>query len=544
MRRAEPGRALGPSILWLSSCWWTVAGWSSSASGQMPPVPAPTQPADRAAELEQRLLRMEETNRRLAEQVDVLVREVQDLRLQVRDGSAEGGIAAPASVSGATARAPGSGPTDGPGPTSSGPNSPVPSYTLSATKLPAEVSLDAVFGPGFQLESEDEEFQLQFHQETQLDYREFDPNGEVYARSGFYTPRVRAFFTGHLTKPVEYMFSINRGFGNLDLLDGWFNYHPDDRFQFKLGRFMTPFNYEQFAIQNMWLIAPERSLFTGNLGMNRQLGAMFWGVGMDERLDYAVAFLDGPRNSFEDFNDAKDVGAYLNARPFQSREKGSLLRNLNLGGSFAYGAQDNPLIPIAFRTAANASNAGTADRASPPFLVFEEGVHERGQRTFWSGHMAYFYRSLSIFADYNGGILRLVPSRNALESVVVPVSGYSVAAGYFLTGETLERRTIVEPKRPFSLKRGEFAPGAVEVIGRYSEMDVDPVVFASGLSNPDRWSNRAWITTLGINWYPNRFVKIYLDWQHSEFGNPIFYAAPNRKQLTNEMLWLRFQLYF
>ena len=25
---------------------------------------------------------------------------------------------------------------------------------------------------------------------------------------------------------------------------------------------MTPFNYEQFAIQNMWLFAPERSLFT------------------------------------------------------------------------------------------------------------------------------------------------------------------------------------------------------------------------------------------------------------------------------------------
>lgn len=511
-----------------------VAGWSGPASGQMPPVPAP---ADRAAELEQRLLRMEEANRRLADQVDVLVQEIQNLRQQVGSEGAEAGATAPS-------RAPNSDRSDGPGPTSSGPGSPVPSYTLSDTQSPAEVSLDAVFGPGFQLESEDEEYQLQFHQETQLDYREFDPNGEVYARSGFYTPRVRAIFTGHLTKPLEYTFSINRGFGSLDLLDAWFNYHPDDRFQFKLGRFMTPFNYEQYAIQNLWLIAPERSLFTANLGMNRQLGAMFWGVGMDDRLDYAVAVLDGPRNSYEEFNDAKDVGAYLNARPFQGMEEGSLLRDLNLGGSFAYGAQDNPLIPIAFRTATNASNAGTADRASPPFLVFEDGVHERGQRTFWSGHVAYFYRSLSIFADYNGGILRLVRNRNAPESVVIPVAGYTVAAGYFLTGETVERRTMVEPLRPFNLKRGEFGLGAIELIGRFSTMDVDQAVFTSGLSNPDRWSNRAWITTLGINWHPNRFVKIYLDWQHSEFGDPIFYALPNRKQLTNEMLWLRFQLYF
>ena len=53
------------------------------------------------------------------------------------------------------------------------------------TKTP----LKANFGPGFELMSEDGEFQLQFHQEVQFDAREFDPNGDEFARSGFVIPR-------------------------------------------------------------------------------------------------------------------------------------------------------------------------------------------------------------------------------------------------------------------------------------------------------------------------------------------------------------------
>ena len=151
-------------------------------------------------------------------------------------------------------------------------NSPVPGYGVSGSRAEKKYPLKANFGPGFELMSEDGEFQFQFHQETQFDAREFDPNGDDFARSGFVFPRVRAFFNGRVTKPIEYTVSLNRGFGGLDVLDAFVNFRYDDRAQLKVGRFMTPFNYEQFAIQNMWLFAPERSLFTSNLGLNRQLG--------------------------------------------------------------------------------------------------------------------------------------------------------------------------------------------------------------------------------------------------------------------------------
>jgi phosphate-selective porin OprO/OprP len=498
-----------------------------------PPQAPPPGEGGRLAAIEARLEALEEQNRRLAEENRALRERVArpgggDIPTPATDGVAAGGAGAPGGLSfGAT------------------PASPVPSYAGVTEERPSDrVPVLGNFGQGFMFQSEDEEYQLQIHLESQTDYRAFDPNGEVYARDGFYSPRNRILFGGHATKAVEYLLSINKGFGDLNLLDAYVNFRYDDRLMFKIGRYMTPFNYEQFAIQNMWLIAPERSLFTSNLGLNRQFGAQLWGSLLEERLDYSVGVFDGPRNSYEDFNDAKDVMAYLNARPFQELPEGNPLRFLNLGGSFAYGEQDNPLVPASFRVATNASNAGTADRAAPPFLIFNNGVLERGQRTFWSAHVAYFYRSLSVVADYNGSIQRFARNAAAPASAVLPTDGYAVAVGYFLTGEELERRTIVEPLKPFRLKRGEFGLGAVELIGRYSTFGTDPDVFEAGLADRDLWSNRAWVTNLGVNWYPNKFVKIYLDWQHAEFGDPVFFAEPDQKALTNEMLWLRCQFYY
>jgi phosphate-selective porin OprO/OprP len=509
-----------------------------------PPVTAPSAIAP-AQDVDERFRRMEEMNRRLSEQLEadrlrhdeqmrLLLDEIATLRGQ-GSGTATGGSTTLAGPARAT-------------PASTSPTTPgsaesnVPSYRISGTTGQKTVPLVGRFGNGFEFLTEDEEFQLQIHQETQADYRMFHPNGETFARDSFVFPRVRIFFNGRLTKQWEYMFSLNRGFGTLDILDAWINYHPSDAFQVRVGRFMTPFNYEQYAVQNMWLIAPERSLFTSNLGLNRMIGAQVWGYLWQKRLDYAVGVFDGPRNSYEDFNRAKDVMAYLNLRPFENGD--SILKNLNFGGSFTYGMQDNPLLPQRFRVAANVSNAGTADTVAPPFFQFNPNVVERGDRAFWSGHIAYFYKQLSVLSDYNGAILRYAPSQAAAKSVTIPTDGWSISAGYFLTGEEVQRRTILDPLRPFDLRHGSFGLGAVELIARYNILTFSPDLLSKSLTDPTKWTDRAWGTNLGVNWYLNRYLKVYLDWQHSEFGSPVFYSPPDRKQIANEMVWLRLQLYF
>ncbi|WP_161602298.1 porin [Tautonia marina] len=517
------------------------------------PAP-PADPIDRLEAIEARLRALEDQNRQLTEENQELRRLIAIPPPAPPDPNP---TAPPAPGAGSRSLTEAFGSTPPPASTSTSvprgsgtalgnpPNTPVPGITaVSPGRAEERVPILGRFGQGFQFESENKEFLLQINLESQTDYRAFDPSGDGLARDGFYQPRNRILFGGRVTRPVEYLFSINRGFSGLNLLDSFINVHADDRLMFKVGRFQSPQNYEQFAVSNLWLIAPERSLFTSNLGLNRQVGAMFWGELFDERLDYALALVNGPRNSYEDYNNDKDLMTYFNLRPFQDQPRGTLLRLLNLGGSFVYGTQDNPLVPDSFRVATNASNADTADRAAPPFLIFNPGVIERGQRAFWSAHMAYFYRSLSLLADYNGAILRYAPSRTAPNSAVLPAHGFSIAAGYFLTGEELERRSLVEPLRPFSLKRGSFGPGAIELFGRYSTLDFSSNIFTAGLADPNLWSNSAAVTNLGVNWYPNRFTKVLLTWQYASFGSPVLYALPDQKMIDNNMLWLRFQLYY
>ena len=61
---------------------------------------------------------------------------------------------------------------------------------------------------------------------------------------------------------------------------------------------------------------PNGRSFGGNMALNRQIGAMCrWEI-FDGRAQLCqVASLTGPRNSFQDFNSAKDVIGNVTARP-------------------------------------------------------------------------------------------------------------------------------------------------------------------------------------------------------------------------------------
>ena len=135
-------------------------------------------------------------------------------------------------------------------------------------------------------------------------------------------PRQRIFFDGNITKRIEYEFSINRGLGGtINILNAYINLHFDDRFELKFGRFFTPFTYDQFAISNYWLPTPERSLFTTNVGLGRQIGLMGWGYLFDKRLDYAAGIFNGSRNSFESLNNGVDFVGFSTRGRSRSRNR-------------------------------------------------------------------------------------------------------------------------------------------------------------------------------------------------------------------------------
>jgi phosphate-selective porin OprO/OprP len=198
--------------------------------------------------------------------------------------------------------------------------------------------------------------------------------------------------------------------------------------------------------------------------------------------------------------------------------------------------------PTTLKTAVNAGNEQGDAASSPQFLMFNPTVVEQGNRELWNLHAAYFYKGLSLLAEWDSGYTTYGRLDNGSRTPV-PVSGYYVQGAYILTGETLEKRVVIDPIHPFDIRRGKYGLGAWEVHGRFSQLNVGHEVFTAGLSDPNLWSNNAWAVDTGLNWYINRYFKVYLDWQHAEFGSPVFINV-GRWQKTSDLFWIRCQFYF
>ncbi len=396
---------------------------------------------------------------------------------------------------------------------------------------------------GFRWGTEDDEITFGVRAVQMLDARIYANSNQEFASSGIFNPRTRIYFEGHLTRPITYEFSFQETYNTLNLLDSYINYRFSDAFQLRFGRFKTPYSYEWYRVHVWHLLFPERSLFATNFEGNRRFGLMGWGSVFGNRLEYAVGSFDGQRNSYAEFNSSQDIMAFLNFKPFEQR-KDSFLRNLQIGGSVDAGHENNPLTPAVLTTSEPPSPSTlTPGNAAVPFLAFNPGVVERGERALWELHLAYYYGGLSFLGAWDSGFQGYARASSGPSPVRVPTSGYSVQAAYILTGETIRDRTLIDPLSPFDLRKGKFGLGAWEVAARFSELQLGRQVFNQGLADPTLWTNEAQMVDVGLNWYLNKFVKVYFDWEHAIFGNAVTYNT-GRFQKSNDLFWLRAQVYF
>ncbi|QEH31664.1 Phosphate-selective porin O and P [Aquisphaera giovannonii] len=521
-----------------------------------PPAPTPSPDgASREAQLEDEVRQLKDMVRQLSTRVEELSQSIParpdgaatGSGAEAGPGAASGRAGAGAGANAGAGRSPSAGPSSQPDISASTGGSAAPRSVLDprrtsrfnmpgmALDLPAKVK----FGPGFEIQTEDTEYQLQFHNLTQMDGRFYTQAEQTPVHSTFLLPREWYIFSGRLGKPFEYYVAIAQGIDNVNLLDSYLNVNFDPRMNVKIGRYKTPFTYEFYGLGINAMPTPERSLFYNNFGLNRDIGLMAYGALYDKRFDYAVGIFNGTRNGYVDSNDFKDVAALINFRPFTKRE-GSVLESLNFGGSVNSGLQNSVPIPTILRT--NVPTTGNT-AIGPQFLTFNSNVRENGLRSLWSLHAAYYYRQLSLIAEWQGGYQSYAPASDLTRRTRLPVDSYYVTLAYFLTGETVSGRGVLKPNRNFDLRKGKFGLGAFELVTRYNYLGIGDQVFTAGLADPNLWTNHLYTVDVGVNWYWSQFVKVYLGWQRAEFGSPVVYA-PDRFQRTSDQLWMRFQVYF
>ncbi len=398
---------------------------------------------------------------------------------------------------------------------------------------------------GVRFLSPDGKYRIEFHDLTQVEGRFFSQTsptsaGQTGLHDNFDIPRQRLYFTGQVEQSFDFYSVLNRGYGSLDILDAYINLKFDRRFNIRVGRTKTPYTYEYYKIAEGDLIAPERSVFVGNLAPNRQIGLMAFGRLFGETVEYAAGLFNGAHRSFQDSNNYKNPFVFINTKPFYNGGS-DLLRNLNIGASANYGRENDTLEPIALRTANDETTTGSVTNVSPTFMAFNSAATQVGQTAFWSGDMAWYYRSMTALAMYNGGFITYsLPRKNHIE---VPYEGGSLAVTYFITGEEIVTRKEVDPLRPFDWRDPLNNPGAIELYSRIAYVNAGKVAYQSGLVDPRLWSRNATVLDTGANWYVNRFVRVFADWQFSDFGSKVSLGG-GRFTRTENMFWLRTQLYY
>ncbi|WP_197490772.1 OprO/OprP family phosphate-selective porin [Planctomyces sp. SH-PL62] len=512
----------------------------------LPTTPSPADPAvvggplSREAALEERVRQLESMVERLSNQMQPVGAPADSgAGLIPPSGVSEAsGTAAPDTGVPATVEAPSSaGGVSAPG--QSLPPNPAPSSRFNIPATLESKKVNAKFGPGFELRTDDDEYILQFHNLTQFEYRGYQESGHLTERDSFLLPRQWWMFSGRITKPIGYFVSFAHGFDSINTLDVFLDYDIDPRLRIRGGRMKTPFTYEFLVDPIQGLIQPERSVFFNNFGQNRDLGVMAFGRVFNKTLDYAAGIYNGSRNGFVANTDSKFVSAFLNWKPFVNDE-GSALENFNVGGSVFGGTNDNPPLPQTLRTIVPTAGNSVA---GVPFLGFNSNVREVGPMTFWDLHVAWFYRQLAIIGEWGGGFQDYALTNQLRYRTHLPIDSFYVQGGYMLTGETRSGLGVVKPLRPFNLKAGQFGLGALELTGRYQQMDIGQEVFTHGLSDPNLWTRNLFLTDVGFNWHINQYLKFMFNWEHAEFGQPVF-SNVGQLSKTNDLFLARIQLYF
>lgn len=407
--------------------------------------------------------------------------------------------------------------------------------------------LEAEFGEGFALVSEDEEFELRMHILNQVDYKLFSPDDQQPAASdGVYIPRMRLYFEGKLTDPFRYEVSLQRSLeGAFDLLDANLDIRFSEGFQIRFGRTLIPYSYSWYDHLEQYFIVPERSLFPLNLGLARTAGVQVWGQDVARRWQYSIGGYDGRAAGLADNSTTTDAVSYVNFRPFVCSRPDGALQYLNFGGSIVLGKFRKPTELLPARTSVQSSeNDESADAASAVFLRYNEGVVGYGDRMLGAVHAALYTGPVSIETEWNSGQVELLNEESG-ETVDMRTGGFQFTVASFLTGETVKGREAVDPIRPFDPRCGFSQRGAIEPFVRYSYFKIGNELFERDLANGQEWTDEVSMVDLGVNWYLNRYVKFAFDWQHSDFGSPVLVNEELGKFSNyNDLFWMRCQFYF
>lgn len=371
---------------------------------------------------------------------------------------------------------------------------------------------------GLHIRSRNGNTQVEFGGTIQLDGRIFPGPEKPQNLPDFILRRGRIVFLGTTFSRLDFRITVESQKNSpMVLRDAFADIEINKGISIELGKFKSPIGLERMQSPRH-LMFTERALVT-DLIPDRDIGIMLHGNVLGNKVSYMSGLFRGVpdgASSETSTNHGADGEFRAFLQPFRGRQK-SRLAGLGFGIGGSVGKERGTL--ASFKTA-----------GLERFFVYRGGAIADGERTRISPQADYYWRRLGMIAEY------AVSAQDVrLGDVVQRVSNtaWQVLASFVLTGENASFSGIT-PTHAFDPTNHHW--GAFEVAGRLNSLQVDPTAFPV-LPDPGIAAQRASGFEGGLNWYPQKYIKIMFNYAQTRFVGGAAYG--NRP--TENALIMRFQ---
>lgn len=383
---------------------------------------------------------------------------------------------------------------------------------------------------GFWLRSADGAFALHLGGYIQADSRTFLDDRTVSLNNVFLLRRIRPLFEGTVFKYFDFRLLPDWGGGTAVIQDAWVAARVSPAFRFQAGKFKGPVGLER--LQSALDIAFVERAFPTAIAPNRDLGFELTGDISGGVVHYDIGIFDGTvdgGSADTDVGDNKDGEGRLYLTPFANSGIG-FLEGLSLGAGGTIGEEHGTATASAlasYRTPGqNVFFAYRSDGTAAGTAVAD------GRRWRISPQAYWHWGSLGVLGEWIKSAQ--VVTRGAT-TATVGAKAWQAQGSFALTGEA-ESYTGVRPKKPVDQK----GIGAIELVARYSELDIGDEAFPT-FADPARSARKAKEWAVGLNWYPERRIKIAVNYGQTSFDGG---AAAGGDREDEKALLTRFQVAF
>jgi phosphate-selective porin OprO/OprP len=372
------------------------------------------------------------------------------------------------------------------------------------------------YGKGLTVTSPDSHLQLRVSGYFQADDHAFIGDTPANNNDQFYIRSARPIFEANYD---HFSARLMMDFGNntTQLLDAYGDYHADDWFNIRVGKFKDPIGIERWqAEQNVLFV--ERGMTT-NLVPYRDNGVGLYGNIIPGTLEYQLAFTNGAPdlvNGTNGLDNDQDVTGRIFAHPFHSADVPAL-QGLGVGVAGSYGEHND--------SASNTDlTSGYVTPAQSKFFTYATSAYASGEQWRVNPQATYYYGPFSVLSEY---VLEDQGLKDGTHHAILQNDAWMAAATYVLTGENASFDGVI-PRNNFDPARGAW--GAFELVARMSRLRVDEdafPIFASAAAS----ARAARENTVGGTWYMNPNVKLNLDFAFTQFdgGAPDGQNRPDEK---------------